>query len=75
MPEVVLTQCLGWCAEHGLRTRIGIHNGIGMIENKEGAWKRLKHGTERVTPASRDTFGLFGLRHRAVAFPFTYPHP
>jgi hypothetical protein len=61
MPEAAPTECLGWVAEHGPRARIGIRNAIGLIENKEGAWKRLKYRKEHVILASRNTLGLLGI--------------
>src|SRR5258708_36988402 len=74
-PEAIPTECL-WCgAWHGLRARIGIHNGIGIIEKKEGTGRRLNHGEERLTRHRSVTFGLLWIRHSVGTIPFSVPTP
>src|SRR5579875_3488047 len=60
---------------YGLRPRIGIYNGIAVIDNKQGIRKRLKHMYERLIGRISDAAGLLCSRHSAVTIPFTYTHP
>src|SRR5258707_6599190 len=73
-PQGIVTDIL-WCGSgDDLRARIGLYNGIGVIDDEQGIRKRLKHTNERLSRRRSDTVSLLCMRHSAVAISFTYPH-
>src|SRR5258707_3918750 len=56
-----------------LRARIGIDNSLGVIDDKQGTRKRLKHSDEHLPRSTSETPGLFCIRHTVVVLPFTSP--
>jgi hypothetical protein len=72
-PQGRATDLLSRGSGERLGARIGIDNGLRVIDDKYGIRKRLKHVQECLTRLKSDTPGLLGIGHTVVPIPFTYP--
>ena len=72
-PQGRATDLLSRGSGERLGARIGIDNGLRVIDDKYGIRKRLKHVQERLTRLKSDTPGLLGIGHTVVPISFTYP--